>query len=443
MIRGISISIARVISSLRSGRGPGRTKCLPIRAPFNIFLHKRTFPTGSISGAATSITTGPGGTRCFRIFWIRWGCRPITQCSCWSFQRGSILPQYLVSLQLYMAQTLSSLEIHLFGMPQLLLNGKPLDTIRRKNRALLYYLAAHDQPLTRENLLTFFWPDYERSAAQPILRTMIHDLRKQLGDRFHADGETIAFAPDTTIDVELFSAVLQSRGADSARLAETLKLYRGDFLEGFSLTDSSQFDDWAAAERDRYRQMCMRGFAELSHHRETSRDYPAALESMQRALTFNPYQEDLQRDLMRLSYLNGDRAGVIRQYESLRKLLDEEMGVPPMPETRNLYDALINDTFVAIPLESNAPTPQLASSESRLPFLGREAELETLKGYLDAGKLILLEGEPGIGKTRLAAELIASQSRVKQPSVILRGVAYELEQGLPYQPIIDALRTLL
>ena len=87
----------------------------------------------------------------------------------------------------------------------------------------------------------------------------------------------------------------------------------------------------------------------LARQHEGLRDYPAALESMRRALGFNPFQEDLQRDVMRLLYLNGDRTGVIRQYESLRKLLDEEMGVPPMPETRDLYDAIINDTFVPSP----------------------------------------------------------------------------------------------
>src|SRR6185437_1917222 len=158
-------------------------------------------------------------------------------------------------LQLYMTRSHPSFEIYLFGAPRLILNGQTVDNMRRKNRALLFYLAAHHQPLTRENLLTFFWPDHERSAAQPILRTMIHDLRKRLGETFHADGETIGFAPDATIDVQIFTAVLGSPSSHPERLIETLALYRGDFLDGFSLVDSSQFDDWAAAEQDRYRLM--------------------------------------------------------------------------------------------------------------------------------------------------------------------------------------------
>ncbi len=342
-----------------------------------------------------------------------------------------------------MAQDSPSLEIHLFGTPRLWLNGRVVDKIRRKNRALVYYLAAHNHPVTRENLLAFFWPDHERSAAQPILRTMIYDLRKQLGENFRADDQAIALAADVYIDVHHFIAALQASTADLLSLTNAIALYQGDFLEGFSLADSPQFDDWATSEREHYSILAMRGFADLARIQERLGDYSAALNAMRRALAFNPFQEDLQRELMRLLYLNGDRAGVIKQYETLRKLLDDEMGILPMPETRSLYDSIINETFVVSSFESISTTPRLTADDSLLPFVGREAELEMLKRHVGDGKLILLEGEPGIGKTRLASELIASQTQGKQSLLVLRGVAHELEHGLPYQPLIEALRSLL
>jgi predicted ATPase/DNA-binding SARP family transcriptional activator len=338
-----------------------------------------------------------------------------------------------------------SFEIQLFGTPLLLLNGHSVDGLRRKNRALIYYLAAQEGGSTREKLITFFWPDRERSAAQAILRTMIHDLRKKLGEAFQADDQIIALSPDTFIDAGDFFTVLNTPSSDLGKLREALDLYKGDFLEGFSLPDSPQFDDWAASEQERYQLMAMNGFADLTHRHEAMRDYPAALESARRALAFNPFQEDLQRDVMRLLYLNGDRAGVIQQYESLRKLLDEEMGVLPMPETRALYDSIINDTFIPPPDETISqfsPTSKPAD-KPLLPFLGRDAELEILKGCLGSSKLILLEGAPGIGKTRLLTELIASQTQGQASVLVLRGISHELEQGLPYQPIVDALRKLL
>lgn len=344
-----------------------------------------------------------------------------------------------------MSKISSLLEIRLFGTPQLLLQSDNVDSLRRKNRALIYYVAAQEGQSSREKLLTFFWPDHERSAAQAILRTMIHDLRKFLGEAFQADDQIITFSPDTFIDVQEFSTALDSPSTDLQKLTQMLDLYKGDFLEGFSLPDSPQFDDWAVSERERYQLMAMHGFADLSHRHETMQDYPAALESARRALAFNSFQEDLQRDVMRLLYLNGDRAGVVQQYELLRKLLDEEMGILPMPETRALYDSIINDTLILPPAKTTSqfsPT-SISADKPLLPFLGRDAELETLKGHLGSGQLILLEGEPGIGKTRLFTELITSQTQGKASALVLWGISHELEQGLPYQPIVDALRKLL
>ena len=338
-----------------------------------------------------------------------------------------------------------SLNIRLLGSPSIVRNGMPLANIRRKNRALVYFLAAQPRSITREQLLVFFWPDRERTAAQRILRTMIHDLRKTLGPSFLADDQSLWLAPESTIDLQVFLKALQAAQSDSSFLAGALDCYQGDFLEGFSLPDSPQFEDWILAEREHYRLMAMRALADLAHYHESLGDFAGALEAIRRALKFDPLQEDLHRDALRLYYLNGDRAGVVRQYESLRNLLDEELGVPPMPDTRHLYDSLINDSF-PIPQAKPVSRPTVLRSSTHqpfLPFTGRTGEIEVIKQNLLSGKLILIEGEPGIGKTRLALELIARQKRGQPSLLVLHGMAYELERGLPYQPVIEALRSYL
>ncbi|MGE5375208.1 MAG: AfsR/SARP family transcriptional regulator, partial [Bacteroidota bacterium] len=83
-----------------------------------------------------------------------------------------------------MSKNLPVLEIRLFGAPRLSLDGSGVEGLRRKNRALLYYIAAQRGTTRREKLLTFLWPDHERPAALSILRTMIHDLRRSLGEAF-------------------------------------------------------------------------------------------------------------------------------------------------------------------------------------------------------------------------------------------------------------------
>src|SRR5262245_28694666 len=185
------------------------------------------------------------------------------------------------------------LSIQLLGAPQLLLDGRSLSVPRRKSRALLFYLAARTTPATRDHILALLWPDHDRPAAQQILRTSLHGLRKAIGSALIVGDEALSLAPDADVDVRRFEAGLSS--ADPEMLVAALALYRDDFLAGFSVPDAEAFESWADAERERYRQLAVRGLATLAQHYEARRDYAAARETLARALAFNPLQEDLQR----------------------------------------------------------------------------------------------------------------------------------------------------
>ncbi len=332
-------------------------------------------------------------------------------------------------------------SVLLFGAPQILRDDSSIQIPRRKNRALVFYLAAHSKPLTRDQILAFFFIDHERSAAQQIFRTMLHDLRKQLGDALIVQDDTLALANDVFVDARALEA--------ERRFSETsLQLYRGDFLEGFTLADVPEFEDWVARERERYRALAMRGWMNVAAAYENERDYTHALDALNHALAFDELNEEAQRQALRVQYRNGDRAGAIRRFEQLQKKLDEELGVPPMAETRAVYDAIVTDTFPAdrAPTTDKGRTRQAERADARrietnaLPFIGRARELEQLHDAAARGKLLWLEGEPGIGKTRLAEEFIADAKN--QNALVLRGAAHELEQNLPYQPIIAALQGL-
>ena len=90
------------------------------------------------------------------------------------------------------------------------------------------------------------------------------------------------------------------------------------------------------------------------------------MNALDHALAFDALQEDVQREALRLHYLAGDRAGAIRRYEKLMKLLDEEMGVPPMAETRAMYDAIITDKLPIPKSKARPPIFNLQSSISNL-----------------------------------------------------------------------------
>jgi DNA-binding SARP family transcriptional activator len=343
------------------------------------------------------------------------------------------------------------LVVLLLGPPQVWLNQRPLTITRRKSRALLYYLAAHALPTTRDQLLTLLWPDHDRATAQQLLRTTLHGLRKTLGSALLVADDTLALAATADVDARRFTTQLALPVADRQQLADALEWYRGDFLADFVLPDVAPFDEWAADQREYYRQLAVRGFTLIAQQHEAAQDYASALAALVRAIAFDPLQEDLQRAALRLHYLAGDRAGAIRRYDQLRRLLIDELGVPPMAETQALYDAIITDRLewtrqnrrlgdrelAQRARAASVPGPPVARVP-QLPFVGRSAELHTLRALALAHQLALIEGEPGIGKTRLAEESIHVAD-----ALLLAGVARELEGALPYQPIIEALRGLL
>jgi DNA-binding SARP family transcriptional activator/predicted ATPase len=342
------------------------------------------------------------------------------------------------------------LKIQLFGQSHLWLDGREIKIIRRKSRAVVYYLAVSQQPVKRQLLIELFWIDLPRKKAQQTLRTTLHGLRKSLGENLESDEATVSLASSTQVDVRTFEEILDRQGASPSQLEAGLDLFQGDFLQDFYLPDSAAFEDWLTIQREMYRRMAKRGFHLLSQFYEKQQNYQAALDAIDRALHIEPLQEDLQREAIRLIYLAGDRPGAIRRYDQLRKMLDEEMGVPPMVETRALYDAILLDK-----LPHPAPAPEQVEARSSrsphnpvektafqykfgtLPFIGRQEELQMLGNMSMQSNLLLIEGGPGLGKTRLAEEYTKTH-----PGLVLTGSARELEQSLPYQPFIEAFRKL-
>ena len=344
------------------------------------------------------------------------------------------------------------LTVKLLGSPQILRDGQHLEVTRRKSRALIYYVAAQDGPVQREHLLNVFWVDNERATALQTLRTTLHGLRKDLGTSLLVDDNTVALASNSQIDVRLFEQGLENNPEDPALLETTIALYRGDFLADFLLPDTPAFDDWLVVTREHYHRLIIRAWTMLSQLQENNGNFREALRAIESALAFNPLQEDLQRESIRLMYLSGDRPAAIRRYDQLRKLLNEEMGVPPMEETRYLYDAILNDTLSATKspaasqfnLQGRAHQQRaigrarLRTEGERLPFTGRQQELELLHKLISSHKLVLIEGEAGIGKTRLAEEFLRTANAIP-----LIGAARELGHHMPYQPVIEALRSLV
>ena len=173
-----------------------------------------------------------------------------------------------------------------------------------------------------------------------------------------------------------------------------------------------------------------------------------AIETVTRWLSFDPLNEEGYRRLMRLRFSQGDRVGALRAYSRCRAVLAEELQVEPEPETVALAKR-IRHTAPLRPVQVQVPQASPGQPPANLldgPFLGRTAEFGTLiecyqRAHAGQPQLVLLQGETGIGKTRLASEFVRWAQA--QGAEVLAGRAMQTGRQLPYQPLIDALRRQL
>lgn len=215
--------------------------------------------------------------------------------------------------------------------------GRSIAFDTRKAIALVAYLAVTGQRHARERLAAMFWPEADEERARGALRRTLSTIRtSDAGDWLVVDGASVGLRRDgLDVDVERFRT-LRSEG----RLAQAVDLYRGDFLSGFSLRDSPDFDEWQTAQADALRGELSETLEQLVVAQRQAGRFADALAYARRWLALDPLHEPAHRELIRLFALTGDRAAAIRQYHECVRLLDRELGVAPLPETTRLYEAI-------------------------------------------------------------------------------------------------------
>jgi DNA-binding SARP family transcriptional activator len=332
----------------------------------------------------------------------------------------------------------SSLTISLLGQPQIEVDGSPLEVDTRKAVALLAYLAVTGRPARRELLADLLWPEYEPGNARAALRRTLSVLRAALGGRWLSTSrETVSLAGEgLELDIDRFRRLLADERAD-----EAVALYRGDFLEGFGLRDSAEFDHWQVGEGQALRRELGGGLEQVALERAASGDLEAAIVYARRRLELDPLAESGHRLLIRLYAWVGDRSAAIEQYRACVRALHRELGVAPLAETTELYEQVSAGRLVPPPAAA-APAPVSLQPHRPLPFVGRDRELGSLaSGWRSAapeGRLLVVVGEAGIGKTRLLDELVGQAGAEGAASVVVR--AAEAEGELPYAVVLEALR---
>ncbi|MEZ4834678.1 MAG: AAA family ATPase [Caldilineaceae bacterium] len=342
----------------------------------------------------------------------------------------------------------------------------------RQARQLLKILVTErPRPVSTDRIIEILWPDSTPSAASTTLRSAVNALRNVLeperpnrapSSYIHTQAPGYAYRrhADLWLDVEVFEQLLDEAARLPAaeerrqRLEAALALYADDYLM------DDPYADWAKAERERLRERFFDALLDLAALHAQDGHYSAAISTCRRVLARDEVRESAYQALMRYQAESGDSAAALLTYERCRVLLSEQLGADPSPLTQQLHARILNgeiDTVVvdaltahalpsapqtqdaeALPQQSLLPPQERASD----PFVGRRQETSTIESALQQaldgqGSIVVLAGEMGVGKSRLAYQMLRHAE--SSAATIISATCQRLEQSLPYAPLADAV----
>src|SRR5438309_3976906 len=327
----------------------------------------------------------------------------------------------------------------------------------RKAKSLVKLLTlAPGHRLHREQVMDALWPDLEPDAATNNLHKTLHVARRALEPNLapsrpsaylHFEGDLVALRPPglLEIDAESFEAAIDAarKSKEPSAYEAALALYAGDLLP------EDRYEDWAAGRHDELAAELLDALVALAQLQERKGNVDEAISALRRVVVLEPAHEPAHRSLMRLHALAGQRHHALRQYQHLREALRRELEAEPEEDTEVLYQAILSGTVrPSIGAEANRAsgwTPARRSEVLSEPLVGRDDEIELMEDLLDGlfsghGRLVLLAGEAGVGKSRLQREI---GDRVhRRGGLDLMGAGYEQEGRLPYGPFVEAFQTL-
>ena len=328
-------------------------------------------------------------------------------------------------------------------------DGQPIELGSPTARSLIAYLLLNrTRPTDRRRLAFTFWPKSTESVARRNLRQYLHQIRTILapidpgGTLLLAKNSSIQFNPKIEFNLDVDTFLFETRpDAVSEEIRHALSVYEGDLLEDI-------YDDWCVSERARLRQTWLETLDRYSQILQGAGKMNEALAVVKKWVKAEPFDEGAQRRLMRLHALSGERVKAIQTYHAFAQSLRLELDTEPLPDTQALLHSIQNghavvesDTPNIIPTQRRTATPR-PQSVSAFLFHWQKKEIASLVEANQAagsgtGRLVLVTGEAGIGKTRLVQEYLELHSDLSA----LQSACYELDSMVPFAPLRQALES--
>ncbi len=366
--------------------------------------------------------------------------------------------------------TLSQVRLRLFGTPLIEAQDQPIRFENRKAVALLAYLAVSRAAQSREKVAALLWPDIEQSLA--ALRTAVWELRKKIGDQYLiTTNQEIGLVIDNgfSADVLDFLGLLQTSAKSTLEatrridlLQRAVTLYQDDFMVGFTLRDSPEYDDWQSAQTTHFQRLQQRALLDLTTLYEEIGDDYSAIQTAERLRFMDRLAQEPVEALMRLYLKSGQRQSCHRLYEEYSAELKRELDVEPDHALIALYQSIANPSVdtastsrrsvrpVTGPIAAGNITASIYRSADMVigrprKMFGRDELIAKILNLLYDGEQVMLTGMGGIGKTSTAAAVAADYITTTGQPVIWLETGYQKadEMLLALARAFDQQQTLL
>lgn len=308
--------------------------------------------------------------------------------------------------------------------------------LRGKALALLAFLTVEPRAHRREVLTALLWGEHAEEKAKASFRQALTRLRTTLGDALRSDRMVVELRRPIPCDVMEFLALARNDPGAAVMIDVP------GFLSGLSVSRAPAFEEWADKKRAellaRYRDVLRRSIADAI----SGRDWQRASNLASRWVELDPRAGDAAAALVESQFLGGDSAaarGTYRQY--ILRL--EPAGRRPGRAIRELMSRI--DRADAARVADRTPEPSAAAPSFRVNLLGRSAEWEALSRSWSAARsgcsIVVIEGEPGAGKTRLVDDFFRCAE--VRGGVVLRGRGHDASLATPYSAVIDLVRSAI
>ena len=340
------------------------------------------------------------------------------------------------------------LDFRVLGPIEAVDDGRPVALGGSKQRALLALLLIHpNETVSSDRLVDELWGERPPGTPSKTLQVSVSRLRKALGDDLIVTrdyGYELRVDPDSLDSRRFERLVAEGTAAGTPReaaekLEEALSLWRGRPLADLA------YEPFAQSEVARLEDLRLAALEQLIEAKLALGRHAEVVGQLENLIREHPYRERLRAQLMLALYRSDRQADALQTYQDARTTLVEELGIEPGERLRDLERAVLAQD-PALALDASPVADATAERPSRGAFVGRDDELAELRGALDSalagsGRLVLVSGEPGIGKSRLTDELI-DQARARGARVLV-GRCWEAGGAPAYWPWVQSLRAYL